>query len=118
MKQKKNKGQALVEFAIILPIFIFMVLASIDIGKVLYYQNHLESQMDEVITIYEKNASLDEVNTYLKKAYKKESIDINTDNKYLEFNLKKSIDIITPGLNLIFKSPYQVSVKRVITYES
>ena len=34
-----KKGQALVEFIIILPVFIFMLLAMIDIGKILYFNN-------------------------------------------------------------------------------
>ena len=48
-----KKGQALVEFIIILPVFIFMLLAMIDIGKILYFNNKIESKMDDVITMYE-----------------------------------------------------------------
>ena len=46
-----KKGQALIEFVIILPIFVFMILAVIDLGKILYFGNILESKMDNVITM-------------------------------------------------------------------
>ena len=35
---KNKKGQALVEFVIILPIFVFMVLTVIDIGKIIFFR--------------------------------------------------------------------------------
>ena len=38
-----KKGQALVEFIIILPVFIFMILAIIDIGKMLYDKSAMQS---------------------------------------------------------------------------
>ena len=117
MKKKNQAGQALVEFIIILPIFIFMILAVIDIGKILYFQNNLESRMDEVITIYNSTKNYDET---LKKYDVDNDIKLEVNNKdqeYVEFLLKKEIDIVTPGLNLIFKNPYSVTVNRVIYYE-
>lgn len=118
MKKKNQAGQALVEFVIILPIFIFMILAVIDIGKILYYQNNLESKMDEVITTYEKNKNYDETVKKLEMEDDELELEVNNkDNKYVEFNLKKELDIVTPGLNLVFKNPYSVTVKRVIYYE-
>lgn len=116
---KNNRaGQALVEFVIILPIFIFMILAVIDLGKILYYKNNLESKMDEVITAYEslKDSSLiieqlrlDDDAIYLK---------INSNAEYTEFQLIRSLDIVTPGLNLVFGNPHEVTTKRVIYDES
>jgi len=117
VKKKNQAGQALVEFIIILPIFIFMILAVIDIGKILYFQNNLESRMDEVITIYNSTKNYDET---LKKYDVDNDIKLEVNNKdqeYVEFLLKKEIDIVTPGLNLIFKNPYSVTVNRVIYYE-
>lgn len=118
MKKLNRAGQALVEFVIILPIFIFMIFAVIDLGKILYFQNNLESKMDEVITSYETLKSVDEIE---KKLYLEEdyiSLEVKNDNQYVEFKLARETDIITPGLNLIFGNPYDVTVKRVVYYES
>lgn len=118
MIQKKCTGQALVEFVIILPIFIFMLLAVIDLGKILYFKNNLESRMDKIITDYE---SLQDETLFQERFLEQEKsilLETSRDEGYLIFQLKRPTDIITPGLNLIFGSPYIVSVKRVIAYES
>ena len=41
----------------------------------------------------------------------------NQDNEVITFFLKRDVEIITPGLNVIFDSPYTVSVERVLSYE-
>ena len=49
-----KRGQALVEFVIILPIFVFMILAIIDIGKIVFFRNELEN---EIVTLLGGRAS-------------------------------------------------------------
>lgn len=114
MKKNNRAGQALVEFVIILPIFIFMILAVIDIGKILYFKNNLESKMDEVVTSYESIKSSELINEKLKLDDDSILLEINCDNEYCEFVLTRSLDIITPGLNLIFGNPHKITTKRVI----
>lgn len=113
-----SKGQALIEFVIILPIFVFMILAVIDIGKILYFSNNLESKMDEVITFYEEKKTYDEINELVK--LDNDSIEFeatNENNSYVEFKLIRKLAIITPGLNFILDNPYEVTAKRKIFYE-
>ena len=57
---RNKKGQALVEFVIILPIFIFMLLAIIDVGKIIFIQNRLENKMSNVLDLYRNQKSYDE----------------------------------------------------------
>ena len=109
-----KKGQALVEFVIILPIFIFMILATIDIGKILFYSNKLESKMDDVITMYNNEVIEKEIEKNLNSDIKKTKLYIKENNKYIEFKIEKEVDIITPGFNLLFDNPYNVTSKRVI----
>lgn len=115
---EKKRGQALVEFVIILPVFLILLLGFMDIGKILLTQNKLESEMDNVIESYKSSWNTESVLDTLK--LKEEKIDLTTkeeSNGYLEFKLTKEVEILTPGLNLIFKSPYKVETKRVIAYE-
>ena len=37
-----KKGQALVEFVLVLPILIFIVMAFIDVGRLMIMKNHLD----------------------------------------------------------------------------
>lgn len=118
MSKHKNKGQALVEFVIILPIFIFMIFVVIDIGKILTAKTMLESELDDVILEYQnvkntedtlKNLELNNQNITLKVSLK--------DQKYTEYTLEKQMDIITPGLNIILGNPAIAKAKRVVNNE-
>lgn len=112
----KKKGQALVEFVIILPIFILLVLGVIDIGKILYSKINLEEQMSDVVSFYKSGKSIDEIKDKLdlSKAYQ---LTILEDNEYVNVELKKEISIITPGLQFVFDNPYLVVTKRSILNE-
>lgn len=114
----RNKGQALVEFVIILPIFIFLLFAIIDIGKMLYLKNQLEGEMNTIVEAYQLSKSRDSLDEILKKNQKDAVLEIQEDSTYLTFVIQEEMDLITPGLNLIFKTPYFVSVERSIPYES
>ena len=118
MKKNNKSGQALVEFVIILPIFIFMILAVIDLGKILYLKNNLESRMDDVVTHYDTLKTTEEISNLLKLSQDSIDLNIKIDGEYTEFELKRSTDIVTPGLNLIFGNPYNITTKRVIYNES
>ncbi len=105
-----KRGQALVEFIIILPIFLILVLGVIDIGNILYHRTILEGAITDVISLYDAGYSLAEIKTEIDL----EDVEVSTvDNgDYREFHLTQEIDIITPGLNLIFDNPYVIDIHR------
>ena len=105
-----RKGQALVEFVLILPIFILILFSVYDIGMIIYNKNVLESTSNDVILMLTNDSDIDEI----KSKYNDITISINDDGKYYNITLNKKIDILTPGLNLVLGSPYNVEVERVI----
>ena len=109
-----RKGQALVEFIIILPVLIYILLAIIDIATIFYTSNRLENKLNDVVDMYENDEKTSDINDSIKKDIKNAKLDINEKNNYTEFELSKDVDIITPGLNLIFKNPYKVTARRVV----
>lgn len=113
----KKCGQALIEFVIILPIFIFMIFSVIDFGKILYFENNLESKMDDIITIYEKEKDISKIEELLNLDKAKEKLSLKEENEYLKFSLEKDVIIITPGLNIFLKNPYKINIERVIYHE-
>lgn len=118
MKCLNRHGQALVEFVIILPIFIFMIFLVIDFGKIFYIKNNLESKMEDVITFYQAQKNSTEIIKKLKLEEDSIHLEIvEENNEFLQFKLEKKIEIITPGLNLILGNPYQATVERVIYNE-
>ena len=109
-----KKGQALVEFVIILPIFIFMLLAIIDIGKMIYFRNELESEMSNVVEMYKNKKSYQEIENELKLNESDFELEMkNENNETVTLYLKRNLEIVTPGLSLLFPNPYQITVSRV-----
>ena len=114
MKQNK-KGQALVEFVIILPIFLLLVLGVMDIGKILYNETRLEGVLNDVISMYESGSIEEDIITTLDLDDTRLEVLLKED--YVEFHLSKEMDIITPGLNFILDNPFVIDVSRSIPYE-
>ncbi len=110
----KKKGQALVEFIIILPVFIMLVLGVIDIGKILYSKIILEDKITEAISLYDNGRNLDEIKNKLEINKEKMDLSIKEEQDYIIFSLSQDIEIITPGLNFVFNNPYNLKVKRSI----
>lgn len=118
MHKLNKKGQALVEFIIILPIFVMMLLCIIDIGKIIFFQNSLEGKMEDVIMLYKNENTYDYILKKLRQEDKDLKLEIaNDNNEFIEIKLIKEVEIITPGLNLILGNPHNLDVKRVIYYE-
>lgn len=96
-----KKGQALIEFIIILPIFIMLMLAVFDYVRIYSEKSNLESVIEDVILSNELN---DDNITILKE----------TDDEKTKYTLNKSIDIYSPVISVIIGNKYVVSVSRVI----
>ncbi len=113
-----KKGQALVEFVIILPIFIFMLLGIIDIGKVVVAKTEMESELSDVLDMYKNRKDYEEIAKALKLQDKQMKLEVtNENNQSLTFLIEKEVEIVTPGLGFILGSPCIVEAKRVVAYE-
>ena len=110
----KKNGQALVEFIIILPILIIILLGIIDFGLIFMKQNTLENNLEEVTNIWTYSHSIDSVNEYLNELDEKPEFVINEKNKSYELTLISDYNVVTPGLNLILDNPYKIKVSRVM----
>ena len=97
-----KKGQALVEFIIILPIFIMLMLAAFDFVKIYSTKSNLENLLEEVI--------LDE-NTNIPSGinFKKE-----TENDKANYYLSSEVELASPIIVLVTDNPYKVVVSRVL----
>ena len=104
-----RKGQALVEFVIILPIFLLLVMSLVDLGRIIINKNKLEDVIYDVVKYF------DEIKSKIDKEIDLVITNNNTENVTIE--LKKEVEIITPGLNLFLDNPHIVSAKKVISYE-
>lgn len=111
-----KKGQALVEFIIILPIMIFVLLAIVDFGIMSYNKNRLENMIDDVSKMYKNNETTEEINKFIKDNDKDITYQINNKEKYITIKLSKKYKSITPGIDKIFKIS-NIDVEREIYNE-
>ena len=93
-----------------------LLLGVVDIGKILYSKITMEDVISDVVAHYEKDDNVENIKSKL-KLDNKYSITINKDKEYTNVNLIKEIEIITPGLNLIFNNPYKLEISRSILNE-
>lgn len=110
----KNKGQALVEFVIILPVLAMIIMSIIDFGNIFYKKYNLESDMDYIIELY-KNDKLYEISEY---AYEKNfDFSYNHEDDKILITLTKAVKVNTPGMDAIIGSPYYIKIERYIYEE-
>ena len=118
MMRKNQKGQALIEFVLILPVIILLIFGFIDLGRIVVENSRWESVTTMVITKYKETKNYNEVIKYIEDAgYTNIDISIKREDNLLKVTLNKKISIMTPGLDEIIGDPYSVSVERVVNYE-
>ena len=90
---KKNSGQALIEFVIILPIILVILLYIIEFGRITLKKYELESNMELIKELY-KNHKQDEINNY-----------INSNNIIISYEKNKDLTTITIKKNIKTNMP-------------
>lgn len=103
---KNNKGQALIEFVIILPIFLIILMYIIDYTRVSYEKYKLETDMNLVIKLYE-DKNTQQLNEYLNE--KNLKINYNTINNLTTIKLSKQTKYNMPLLNSILGTNIETS---------
>lgn len=111
---RNRKGQALVEFILILPVFLLMLMGLIDLGNILYHEYQLENKLDYVVDLYQDKKMV-AIEDYLNK--EKITMDVNQYPEYSEIILKESTRLSTPILKEVIGSNHEISAKRTI-YET
>lgn len=109
-----RKGQALVEFVLIFPLFLLVLFAIIDFGLILSKKNELENMSVDVVTLYKNGKSIDEINSL----YSDVLIEKEDSSDYVKIVISKDINVMTPGLNLVLGNPYKVEIERNVPNES
>ena len=121
MRGRRNlnrQGQALVEFIIILPVFIMLVLGIMDVGRIMYSKIVLEEQIGEVSSLYKNGKSIEEIYTKLDLDEEKMILEIKKETEFINFILKTEVPILTPGLNFVFGDPYNLEISRSVSYDT
>ena len=88
-----RKGQALIEFIIILPVTIYLLMVIVDFSSILIKKNGLESKMNDVVSLY-KDGKSEEISDYLDGiGYDEVISDKYISNPEILRNIDKLVDI-------------------------
>lgn len=108
-----NKGQALVEFVLILPVFLFIVMIVYDFGMIFNSRNQLLSNSNDIVIMIKNGEDIDDV----RSKYSDIKIDKTYDGKYTKIVIEDTVKLNTPGLKNIMGNPYVINVERYIPNE-
>ena len=108
---KNNKGQALIEFIIILPIFLLLIISLIDFGNIFIKKNSLENNLDTIVSLYKEDKT-DDIKDYTLR--NNLDLAISNDGKFKKFTIKKKIKLTSPLLILPFGSNYEITTEKDI----
>lgn len=110
-----KKGQALVEFVIILPIMMMLIFCVIDFGRLISYKNTIDKVAIDSATLYESGKNIEEIKEIEKKVNGKTiKIDMEKKDGYTFINVTDEINPITPGLDHFSKKLFLVKSSRVV----
>lgn len=112
---KSDKGQALVEFVIILPVALILLFCVIDFGRVISVKSDLENVASDAITFYQDGRTQEDITRIINK--NDVSIIVDEQGEYTSIKVSKKIKPITPGLSYIVKDVFDININRVIKNE-
>jgi Flp pilus assembly protein TadG len=114
MKLNK-KGQALIEFVILMPIFILIFFGIVDFGRIYYTKIELQSKMNDVVDMINKEKSYSDIKRIINKDSDNNiNVFMIDDNNERTIDLQTKIKLYTPGLDVFLSNPYDVVVSRTI----
>ena len=108
---KNNKGQALIEFIIILPTFLLLIISLIDFGNIFIKKNSLENNLDTIVSLYKEEKTDDIKNYALENDL---DVAISNDDKFTKFTIKKKVKLTSPLLIVPFGDNYYITTEKEI----
>lgn len=106
-----RRGQALVEFVLILPVFLLILFTIVDFGNFLAKKNQLETESTDIVLLLRNGKSAEEV----AKSYSKIKIEESVfEEKYNKIKISENITLINPILYKILGNPCIVEVERIV----
>ncbi len=108
-----KKGQALVEFIIIMPIVIMLIVSMIDFGTIIISKYSLTNDLEVITDLYENNKS--EIDNY--KSKHNLNISYKVDNTYTTIIVKKNVKITSIMLVPVLGKTYEIEADRTIVNE-
>ena len=110
-----KKGQALIEFILIMPVFMIIVMSLIDIGNIYMKKYELNNDLQIVEQMYQNN-NIQKVALYT--ANKNVTIEEEINDDLITIKLKKRLKINAPILTNILGNDYIIETEKTFYKEN
>lgn len=126
--KKDERGQSMVETALLLPVLLLLLVGILDFGRVIYSYAHLHMAAQETVRVGSLGSSDSEINDFARNYVHlgdstKLEIDISPievnrkSGEYMTVNLKYPFQLYTPLLSKVFPSPLLIETESTIRVE-
>ena len=126
--RKDERGQSMVEMALLLPILLLLLIGITDVGRVIYSYAHLQIAAQETVRLggLDKNDQTikDFAHQYVKLGDpSKLLVTINPDDtqrhsgEYVTVTLRYPFTLNTPFISMLFPSPFYLETESTIRVE-
>ena len=106
-----KKGQALIEFILILPIILLILVYIIDIGNIFMQKYNLNNSLETITELYQ-NGKLKELHTYAAK--EDLTFEEKTEGSMVTIKITKKVKVSAPGLSKIIGKNYKIETHKSI----
>ena len=108
-----QKGHALIELVIILPILLFLLIGFFDVMQIKETKWMLEQQLNQIGEQWNQSSTYANMFQILKEINPNATLEIKNKNDESFFLvIKEKVKIHCPGLNRIIDSPYEIKVEK------
>lgn len=109
-----NKGQALVEFILVVPVLLLIFISLVDVGNIFIKKYDLSNDLSVVSELYE-NGEKEKLLAYAAKEDAKFSE--NENNNFITISLEKQVPINAPILSNVLGKYYKIIVSKTMYKE-
>jgi hypothetical protein len=123
---KDEKGQALLEFALVLPLLLILIVGIFDLGRVLYSFMHLNIISQETVRLGGLGKSNEEMSQNARNMLHigdPSNLDINItpterrSGEYVKVTLQYPVEYMTPFISNVLPSPFMIITDSTIRVE-
>lgn len=106
-----RKGQALIEFVLILPVFLLILFAVVDFGNIFHSKYELQNQSTDIVRLVQNGSTEYEI----LKTYDELDVKVTDyQHDYKKITVTKEVNLITPFMDRILGNPYLIEVERIV----
>ncbi|WP_243354980.1 TadE/TadG family type IV pilus assembly protein [Bacillus litorisediminis] len=125
---RDERGQSIVEMALILPLLLLLLAGIIDLGRVLYTTSHLHQTSQETVRLGGLGKTDEEIVQFARNYFElgnpdllqiniTPSDDVRKSGEYVKVSIDYPLELITPILNQFLPNPVTIHTDSTIRVE-